>query len=84
MHAPGTRPPRAPARSVWPHVALAAFVALAIVALVWPGYAWVSERFGGLRVLGLPFCMAWVAGWALASFAALGAYMLLTEREGDP
>jgi hypothetical protein len=35
------------------------------------------------RVLGLPFCMVWVAGWALASFAALGLYMLVTEREDD-
>lgn len=69
-------------RSVWPHVALALYVVAALGCLLWPGYAWITERFTA-RVLGLPFPVAWVAGWALASCVVLGVYMRLTEREGD-
>jgi Na+/melibiose symporter-like transporter len=76
MPNPG-RPP------VWPHVGLALYVVVALAAILWPGYAWVSANVDR-TVLGLPFCMAWVAGWALASCVALGGYMKLTEREDDP
>lgn len=70
-------------RPVWPHVALALYVVVALASVIWPGYAWITARVDG-GALGLPFPMAWVAGWALASFVALGAYMKLTEREDDP
>jgi hypothetical protein len=70
-------------RPVWPHVALALYVLAALASLTWPVYDLVTRARVDERVLGLPFCMAWVAGWALASFAALGAYLLATEREDD-
>lgn len=73
-------PPRD--RPVWPHVALGLYVVLALASLVWPGYAWVTARVQR-SVLGLPFPVAWVAGWALSSCVALGAYMKLTEPEDD-
>jgi hypothetical protein len=69
-------------RPLWPHVALAVYVALALLGLLWPGYAWITARVHA-HVLGLPFPMAWVAGWALSTCVVLGVYMKLTEREDD-
>lgn len=70
-------------RPVWPHVALALYVLVAFASLTWPLYERITAPRVDARVLGLPFCMVWVAGWALASFFALGAYLLVTEREDD-
>lgn len=67
---------------VWPHVALGLYVVLAIVCLTWPGYKWITHSVEA-SVFGLPFPMAWVAGWALASCVVLGVYMKLTEREEE-
>lgn len=72
-----------PRRPAWPHVALALYVLAAFASLTWPVYDLVTRERVGERVLGLPFCMVWVAGWAMASFAALGLYMLVTERGDD-
>ena len=76
-------PPRAAPRPVWPHVALAIYVASALFCLTWPGYDLLGNRVDP-RVFGLPFNMAWVAGWALASCVVMGAYLFVTEREDDP
>jgi hypothetical protein len=70
-------------RPVWPHAALALYVLTALASVTWPVLDLVTRERIDARVLGLPFCMVWVAGWALASFAALGLYMLVTEREDD-
>jgi hypothetical protein len=70
-------------RPVWPHAALALYVLTALASVTWPVLDLVTRERIDARVLGLPFCMVGVAGWALASFAALGLYMLVTEREDD-
>ena len=57
----------------------AGFVVCCIGALTWPGYAWLGNRIEPF-VLGLPFSLAWVFGWVLASFVALALYHA-TDRE---
>ena len=64
----------------WPHVLLVLWCALTLAALVWPLYDWLGNSIDPL-ILGLPFSLAWVIGWALATFAALSAYYALTERD---
>lgn len=54
-------------------------MASALAALVWPGIDLAANRVEP-RVLGLPFSIAWVAGWALASCGVLALYLALTER----
>ena len=65
-------------RRRWPHVALAAWVVATVGALTWPGYDLLGNHVDPL-VLGVPFSLAWIVGWALATFVALSAYFLLTE-----
>ena len=57
------------------HALFAGFCLAALAGLTWPCYAWFGNRLKPY-VLGLPFSMAWIVGWILASFVAL----LLYER----
>jgi hypothetical protein len=41
--------------------------------------AWYGARVEPL-VLGLPFCLAWMVGWILATFLVLVLYDALRER----
>ena len=61
-------------------VLLAIYVAVCIAALVWPGYDWFGNRIEPF-VLGVPFSLAWVAGWVLLTFVVLSAYHLSAPRE---
>ena len=56
-----------------PHVLFAVHVLATILALVGPGAWWAGERVEPF-VLGMPFSLAWSAGWALAMFLALALY----------
>jgi len=55
------------------HVLFAGYAIACLLALTWPGYAWLGARVHPL-VLGLPFCFAWNVGWVLATFAVLTLY----------
>ncbi len=55
------------------HLALGVYVVLCVAALTWPGYAWFGNRIEPF-VAGLPFSLAWIVGWILASFVALSLY----------
>jgi TRAP-type C4-dicarboxylate transport system permease small subunit len=60
-------------------VLLAVYVAAGLAALVWPGYAWAGSRIEPL-VLGLPFSLAWVAGWLVLTFVVVALYHWTRER----
>lgn len=62
----------------WPHVALALYALVCLLALVWPLYDVIANRLEPY-VLGLPFSLAWIVGWALLTFAVLVAYYAVTE-----
>ena len=68
-----------PGRRRWPHVALLLWASTVVAALTWPVYDVVGNHVDPL-VLGVPFSLAWIVGWALATFAVLSAYFLLTEE----
>lgn len=65
----------------WPHVALAAWCAATLLALIWPVYDVFGNHVDPL-VLGLPFSLFWIVGWCLATFVVLAAYMGLTQGRG--
>ena len=56
----------------------ATYLILALVCVVWPGFV----PFARVRplVLGLPFSMAWIAGW-VAGTAVVLALLDLVERK---
>lgn len=58
--------------------AVYAVVCLAMVA--WPGYALFGNSIEPY-VLGLPFSLAWIVGWVLATFVALVLFHLSGARE---
>jgi TRAP-type C4-dicarboxylate transport system permease small subunit len=60
----------------------ASYVLCCVGALTWPGYEWLGNRIEPY-VLGIPFSLAWVAGWVILSFVALGIYHL-TDRPRRP
>ena len=62
----------------WLHVVLVAWVVATLGAVTWPGYDLLGNHVDPL-VLGVPFSLAWIVGWALATFGVLSAYFLLTE-----
>jgi hypothetical protein len=64
----------------WPHVMLAVWSALVIFAITWPGYDVFGNHIDPL-VLGLPFSLAWIVGWSLATFAVLGVHFLLERSD---
>ena len=61
------------------HGLFAAYVLICIAMVCWPGYAWLGNSIEPY-VLGLPFSLAWVVGWVLATFVVLLAYYLADER----
>lgn len=62
-------------------VLFALYCALALGAVTWPGYALYGNRIKPF-VLGLPFSLAWLVGWVVATFVALALYEFAHEREG--
>jgi hypothetical protein len=66
-------------RSRWLHASFAAFCAATLLALTWPGYAWLGERLAQLR-FGLPTALAWILLWMAASLVALVALELGAHR----
>jgi hypothetical protein len=67
------RPPRRAAPGAFAHVAFAAYCAVAFAAVVWPAYPRLGNRIEPF-VLGLPFSLAWLIGWVLATLVALVLY----------
>ena len=63
--------------------AFAAYAVCCVGALTWPGYAWLGNRIEPY-VLGIPFSLAWVVGWVLATFVALVVYHLTGVRREAP
>ena len=55
------------------HILFGLYVMLCLGAMTWPGYAWLGNSIEPY-VLGLPFSLAWVVGWVLATLVALTAY----------
>lgn len=62
----------------WVHALFATHCALTLFAVTWPGYAWLGNRIEPL-VLGLPFSLAWLIGWVLATLIALVLYERATS-----
>jgi predicted PurR-regulated permease PerM len=69
-------------RPLWPHVAFAVFCACALSALIWPIYPALGNKIEP-RVLGLPFSLAWIVAWIVASFLALVAYEWGVRRPAE-
>lgn len=64
----------------WPNVLLGLWSAAVLLAITWPGYGLLGNHIDPL-LLGLPFSLAWIVGWSLATFAVLTAYFLLDRGE---
>ena len=62
------------------HGLLVLYLAIALAALTWPGYALVGNRIEP-SVLGLPLSLAWNAGWVSLTFVALALYHAAGRRE---
>lgn len=60
---------------------LAVYVVVCLCAVCWPGYAAFGNSIEPF-VLGVPFSLAWVVGWVLATFVVLLVYHL-TGRPGN-
>ncbi len=56
-----------------PNLLLALYVVVCLGALTWPGSVWAGTRIEPF-VLGLPFSLAWYAGWSVLTFFVLAAY----------
>ena len=69
-------------RPAWPHVAFALFCLCALAALTWPVYPRLSNRIEP-RLLGLPFSLAWIVGWIVASLVALVLYERFVSRRSE-
>ena len=69
-------------RSAWPHLAFALFCLSAFVALTWPVYPALGNRIEP-RLLGLPYSLAWIVGWIVASLVALVAYERFVSRRSE-
>jgi len=69
-------PPEDPLHRRW-RISVIGVVVAAGLALIWPVYSWADaiEPY----VLGLPFSLAWVVGWLLAVFVAMGSLYLREE-----
>ena len=62
------------------HILFGLYVMLCLGAMTWPGYAWLGNSIEPY-VLGLPFSLAWVVGWVLATLVALTVYNATGEDE---
>ena len=62
-----------------PYVLFGTYLAVALLAVTWPGFAWLGARIEP-RVLGLPFCFAWTVAWVLATFVAMVLFHLAVSR----
>ena len=61
-------------------LALLLYLAVCTACVVWPGMKLFAARVEP-RILGLPFALAWMIGWTVATFAVLAVYHTLAERE---
>jgi len=64
------------------HALFASYLAICTVMVCWPGYAWFGNSVEPY-VLGLPFSLAWVVGWVVATFLFLLIYHATGERSGQ-
>jgi hypothetical protein len=76
-----TRPPENP-RATSARILFGIYVAVALLASIWPVYPWLGARVEP-RILGLPFAFAWTIGWILATFLALVIFHRAVSREED-
>jgi hypothetical protein len=63
------------------HVLFAGYCVLALSGVTWPVYTRLGNRIQPL-VLGLPFSLAWIVGWVVATFVALVLYERATGSKG--
>ena len=71
--------PRSRRTPRWVHALFATHCLLTLAAVTWPGYAYLGNRIEP-RVLGLPFSLAWLIGWILATLVALVLYERAASR----
>ncbi len=64
----------------WLHVAFGAYCVAAFAALTWPVYPALGNRVRPL-ICGLPFSLAWIVGWIVATFVVLIAYDWAANRD---
>ncbi len=62
-----------PSKSRLPHVLFGVYLAVCLVCLVWPVYAWAGDRVEP-RFFGLPFAFAWHIGWIVLTLIVLFVY----------
>ncbi len=62
-----------------PHVLFGLYLAVCLLAVVWPGQAYIGGRIEPF-VLGLPFSFAWTIMWVIATFVALVLYHMALQR----
>jgi len=61
------------------HLGLSIYLAVCLAALIWPVHALLGARIEPF-VLGLPFSLAWNAGWVVLTFLVLLVYDRLTGK----
>ena len=74
-------PALAEARSPLPHVLLAIYLLVTLLAFTWPVYDMLGNRVEPV-VFGLPFTFAWNVGWVLSTFVVLCLYHRARGEEG--
>ena len=55
------------------------FLLLCVGCLGWPGYMWFGAKIEPM-VFGIPFALAWVVVWMIASFFGLWLYDMFRKR----
>ena len=63
------------------HGLFALYTLLCLAAMTWPLYDWFGNGIEP-TVLGVPYSLAWVVGWVLATFVALILYHGTGGRDG--
>jgi TRAP-type C4-dicarboxylate transport system permease small subunit len=63
------------------HLGLALYLVCCLLAVIWPGFAWIGQQ-RNILILGLPLTLAWYVGWIVLTFIALVAFEVLTSRTG--
>ena len=69
-----------PSRSPLPHVLLAIYVVVCLVALNWPDMPGLSDGIEP-RLFGLPFAFGWTVLWVVLTFVVLVLYNAAIERQ---